>query len=231
MTKSDFNVAQIARDEEIARQLEVELIDVDHELAVEWTREEQDKCTVDERAKLLVEYFKRRKKQLAEVRAVAIRNKPSTKTQLRRLMMTYLKNMDFVPIGSEEDERMIIDMNKKAEEESSDKEGVDLILWGDLRTMFEANAEDELWHNQEKWSLKRWNFYENCRIHILILEDGIEIHMLEEKRYPLTTRTLERMLSLRLIVESASDATYDLLRLIQKQIDECGGNDRGENDL
>nr|GEW95007.1 putative Gag-Pol polyprotein [Tanacetum cinerariifolium] len=38
----------------------------------------------------------------------------------------------------------------------------------------------------------------------------------KERRYPLTTRTLERMRSLRLIVESASDAAYDLLRFIQK---------------
>nr|GEX18391.1 copia protein [Tanacetum cinerariifolium] len=112
------------------------------------------------------EYFERRKKQLAEERAVAIRNKPPTKTQLRRLMMTYLKNIDFVPIRSEEDERMIKDMNKKARE-----------------------------------------------------------------RYPLTTRTLERMLSLWLIVESASDDAYDLLRFIQKQIDESGGHDRREKDL
>ncbi|GJR41066.1 hypothetical protein Tco_1169864 [Tanacetum coccineum] len=28
-------------------------------------------------------------------------------------------------------------------------EGIDLILWGDLKTMFEANAVDELWKNQE----------------------------------------------------------------------------------
>nr|GEW40427.1 xylulose kinase-1 [Tanacetum cinerariifolium] len=179
MTKSDFDAAQIASDEEIARQLEVELqaevererqreeqpsmdyienlydevqtrIDVDHELAVRWTHEEQKKCTVDERAKLLAEYFERRKKQLTKERAAAIRNKPLTKTQLRRLMMTYLKNMgrfthsqlnkksfediqgiymkehklitDFVPIRSEEDERMIRDMNKKAKEESSNKD-------------------------------------------------------------------------------------------------------------
>nr|GFB45132.1 hypothetical protein [Tanacetum cinerariifolium] len=89
---------------------------------------------MDERAKLLAEYFERRKKQLAKERAVAIRNNPPTKTQLRRLMMTYLKNMgmftysqlnkksfediqglymkeqeliaDFVPIGSEEDENI-----------------------------------------------------------------------------------------------------------------------------
>nr|GFC72771.1 hypothetical protein [Tanacetum cinerariifolium] len=125
----------VARDEEIARQLEVELqaevererqreeqasmdyianlynevqsrIDNDHELAVRWTHEEQDKYTVDERAKLLAEYFERRKKQLAEER-------------VEQELIT-----DFVPIGFEEDERMIRDMNKKAKEESSDK-GVD----------------------------------------------------------------------------------------------------------
>ncbi|GKC86575.1 hypothetical protein Tco_1147224 [Tanacetum coccineum] len=31
--------------------------------------------------------------------------------------------------------------------ETTTPEGVDLVLWGDLRTMFNANAEDELWQN------------------------------------------------------------------------------------
>ncbi|GJX84643.1 hypothetical protein Tco_0335417 [Tanacetum coccineum] len=31
--------------------------------------------------------------------------------------------------------------------ETTTPEGVDLVLWGDLRTMFDANAEDELWRN------------------------------------------------------------------------------------
>ncbi|GKA98013.1 hypothetical protein Tco_0825907 [Tanacetum coccineum] len=33
---------------------------------------------------------------------------------------------------------------------TSTPEGIDLILWGSLRTMFEANAEDGLWKNQEE---------------------------------------------------------------------------------
>nr|GFB82694.1 hypothetical protein [Tanacetum cinerariifolium] len=88
------------------------------------TTRPDEKYTVVERAKLLADDFESRKKQLAEEKVVAIRNKPPTKTQLRRLMMTYLKNMEFVLIRSEEDERRIRDMNKKAKEESSDK-GVD----------------------------------------------------------------------------------------------------------
>ncbi|GKB78552.1 hypothetical protein Tco_0945447 [Tanacetum coccineum] len=148
MTRSGFDAAQAARDAEVARQLEVELqaevererqreeqasmdyianlydevqarIDVDHELAVILTHEEQEKYTVDERAKLLAEFFKRRKKQLAEERVAAIRNKPPTRTQLRSLMMTYLKHTEraanFMPIRSDEEEILIQKMNKKAD--------------------------------------------------------------------------------------------------------------------
>ncbi|GJR33707.1 hypothetical protein Tco_1209391 [Tanacetum coccineum] len=68
-------------------------IDADHELAVRLTHEEQEKYTIEERARLLVEFFDQRKKQLAVARAEAIRNKPPTKTQVRHIMITYLKHM------------------------------------------------------------------------------------------------------------------------------------------
>ncbi|GJU68863.1 hypothetical protein Tco_1255122 [Tanacetum coccineum] len=115
--------------------------------------------------------------------------------------------------------------------ESTMPEGVDLVLWGDLRTMFNINIEDDIWKGQEKWILRSWNFYENCRVHTLILEDGTEIHMLAKRKYPLTKETLERMLSLKLIVESASESAYNLLRFTQKQIDEYGSLDGSEKDL
>ncbi|GJW57641.1 putative ribonuclease H-like domain-containing protein, partial [Tanacetum coccineum] len=123
MTRSDFDAAQVARDAEVARQLEVELqagvervrqrekqasmdyianlydevqerIDAGYELVVRLTHEEQEKYIVDGRTKLLAEFFERRKKQLSEERATAIRNKPLTRTQLRSLMMTYLKHTE-----------------------------------------------------------------------------------------------------------------------------------------
>ncbi|GJW85525.1 hypothetical protein Tco_0158670 [Tanacetum coccineum] len=83
-------------------------------------------------------------------------------------------------------------------------EGVDLVLWGDLRIMFDANVDDELWQNQERWNLKSWDFYEYCGVHTLTLEDGTEIHMLVERKYPLKKETLERMMSLKLIAEFAN---------------------------
>ncbi|GJV45860.1 hypothetical protein Tco_1430396 [Tanacetum coccineum] len=56
-------------------------IDADHELVIRLTHEEQEKYTIKERARLLAEFFERRKKQLAAERAEAIRNKPPTRTQ------------------------------------------------------------------------------------------------------------------------------------------------------
>ncbi|GKC89006.1 hypothetical protein Tco_1149655 [Tanacetum coccineum] len=61
--------AQIERDAEVALRLQAELdeeliarIDVDYELAARMTQEEQEKYTIEERARLLAEFFERRKK-------------------------------------------------------------------------------------------------------------------------------------------------------------------------
>ncbi|GKB31127.1 hypothetical protein Tco_0870528 [Tanacetum coccineum] len=67
-------------------------INADQELATRMTLEEHEKYTVEERARMLAEFIKNIKKQLVVERAEAIRNKPPTKSQLRNLMMTYLKN-------------------------------------------------------------------------------------------------------------------------------------------
>nr|GFB01149.1 hypothetical protein [Tanacetum cinerariifolium] len=190
-------------------------------------------------------------------------------------MMTCLKNIDFVPIASEENERMIRDMNKKAEEESNDK-GVDstkrkkagsrmkkmskrqktdrfpVINWDLKFYHYDRHGAEGIYYRifrsdgSSRWiktffeMVIRFDRLDLVELYNLVMqrfetttpeEDGTEIHMLAERMYLLTTRTLERMMSLRLIAESASDAAYDLLRFIQKQIDESVGNDRGEKNL
>nr|GEW06663.1 hypothetical protein [Tanacetum cinerariifolium] len=37
---------------------------------------------------------------------------------------------------------------------TTSSEGVDLVFWGDLSTMFEETTDDDLWKNQEEWILK-----------------------------------------------------------------------------
>ncbi|GJU80055.1 hypothetical protein Tco_1282420 [Tanacetum coccineum] len=61
-------------------------------------------------------------------------------------------------------------------------EGIELILWGDLKIMMESSTEE----NDQK------------------LEDGTVIHMLVERRYPLSKDLLQRMLDLEWKVERES---------------------------
>ncbi|GKA42892.1 hypothetical protein Tco_0735552 [Tanacetum coccineum] len=239
---------QLARDEEMARKYDFiqARIEADRLLALRLQDEEREQFTVEERAKFLHDTIAAQRRFLAEQRAIAIRNKPPTRTQLRNQMMTYLKHVgnkkhsdlksktfediqalyekvkrfdeSFTAVGSTEDERRIKEMNegvkdpdqkslKKRVVEETPKtedtakvptkvdvieqvmeqyseitlEGIELILWGDLKIMMESSQE------------------ENDQI---------------EKIYPLSKDLLQRMLDLGLEVERETTAALDLIRLL-----------------
>ncbi|GJZ65311.1 hypothetical protein Tco_0622007 [Tanacetum coccineum] len=281
--RSDLDAAQIAKDAEIARLVELAemerereerqrqdqasvdyiaslydevqaKMDASEELAARLQMEEREMYTIEERSKLLAEFFERRKKLLAKERVDVVRNKPLTRTQLRSLMMTYLKHTD---------EKMIDKMNKKAagmdkeevpeeskstkvevkqegrEENIRKRSGRRLKMKATKKSKRQKTDSDLEEEEQLRASLKIVPDEEEeidyevlgTRVHILALEDGTKIHMLAERRYPLIRETLERMIELRLTVESEGEAVLDLLRFIQKQIDEFGGQDGSEKDL
>ncbi|GKC29455.1 hypothetical protein Tco_1036749 [Tanacetum coccineum] len=103
-------------------------------------------------------------------------------------------------------------------------EGIELILWGDLKIMMESSKEEndqsDFWNNQQNWEIVRWRLYEACGVYILELEDGTVIHMLVERRYPLSKELLQRMLDFGLEVEVDSTAALDLIRFIKQQLNE-----------
>ncbi|GJW91346.1 hypothetical protein Tco_0168899 [Tanacetum coccineum] len=66
----------------------------------------------------------------------------------------------------------------------------------------------------------RWRLYKACGVYIFELEDGTVIHMLVERRYPLSKGLLQRMLDFGFEVEVDSTAALDLIRFIKQQIDE-----------
>ncbi|GJW07049.1 putative ribonuclease H-like domain-containing protein [Tanacetum coccineum] len=302
-------------------------IDDDHELAVRLIHEEQEKYTIEERARLLAEFFERRKKQLAAERAKAIRNKPPTITKLGNddyddyLPQTYGEKKwidDFKPIDddsqqqaestkkrpradSEEesskkqkleedndaekeelrdsmdvvprddvaidveslatkypivdwkthilnenmmyyqiiradgssknykifsemlddfDRQDVIDLHRLVNEryETTSPEGYDLLLWGDLKTLFEPNEEDEIWKNQQDYNLISWRLFDSCGVHVLLMNTGVAIHMMIEKKYPLTQEMLSRMLNRRLEVDYESEMAFELLRFTRSQL-------------
>ncbi|GJT48182.1 hypothetical protein Tco_0974339 [Tanacetum coccineum] len=103
-------------------------------------------------------------------------------------------------------------------------DGFELILWGDLKIMMESltegNEQSDFWSGQQDWKIVTWRLYESCGVCILEFEDGIVIHMLVERRYPLSKDLLQRMLDLGLEVERESSVALDLIRFIKQQIDE-----------
>ncbi|GKA93942.1 hypothetical protein Tco_0815928 [Tanacetum coccineum] len=97
-------------------------------------------------------------------------------------------------------------------------EGFDLMLWGDLYTLFESDEEDEIWKSQHEYNLISWRLYEFCGIHILLMENGLAIHMLTEKKYPLSQEMPSKMLSRKLEVDHESSQAFELLRFIRSQV-------------
>ncbi|GJW78696.1 hypothetical protein Tco_0140378 [Tanacetum coccineum] len=76
---------------------------------------------------------------------------------------------------------------------SSKLAGNDLMLWGDLHTLFEPDEESEIWMNQNEYDLIK-------------------------KKYPLSQETISKMMSKRLEVDQESTQAYELLKFIRSQV-------------
>ncbi|GJW07082.1 putative reverse transcriptase domain-containing protein [Tanacetum coccineum] len=97
-------------------------------------------------------------------------------------------------------------------------EGFDLMLWGDLYVLFESDEEDEIWKSQHEYNLISWRLCDFCGIHILLMENGLAIHMLTEKKYPLSQEMISKMLKKKLEVDHESSQAIELLRFIRSQV-------------
>ncbi|GJV47791.1 hypothetical protein Tco_1438003 [Tanacetum coccineum] len=69
-------------------------IDDDHQLAERMRAQEQEELSIEEKATLFQKLLEKRRKHFAAKRAEEKRNKPQTKAQQRKIMCTYLKNME-----------------------------------------------------------------------------------------------------------------------------------------
>ncbi|GKC45091.1 hypothetical protein Tco_1062813, partial [Tanacetum coccineum] len=171
-------------------------------------------------------------------RAEEKRNRPPTRVQQRSIISMKRVNT-FVDYRTE----LMEESSKKAEAEiahESNKEKValdtiplalsiadrsskipvedlDLVLYGDLKTMFEPHVEDNVWKNQSDYRVLDWKLYDSCGVHSL-RKQNVHIHMLVEKRYPLTAPTITDMLNKKLQADHFSEMAYQLLKLLTKQL-------------
>ncbi|GJU98548.1 zf-CCHC domain-containing protein [Tanacetum coccineum] len=58
-----------------------------------------------------------------------------------------------------------------------------------------------------------WRLFDSCGIHVLLMDTGVAIHMMVEKKYPLTQEIFSRMLSRRLEVDHEKN-TKEFLRAL-----------------
>ncbi|GKD88264.1 hypothetical protein Tco_1363771, partial [Tanacetum coccineum] len=88
-------------------------------------------------------------------------------------------------------------------------EDLDLVLYGDSKTMFNPHVEDLVWKNQLDYRVLEWKLYDSCRVHSL-RKQNMHIHMLIEKRYPLTPATITDMLNKKLKADHWNEMCYQL---------------------
>ncbi|GKC67069.1 putative ribonuclease H-like domain-containing protein, partial [Tanacetum coccineum] len=125
--------------------------------------------------------------------------------------------MEVLHIFDRQDLFHLYDLVMKEYSEST-PEGIELILWGDLKIMMESSIEvtdqGDFWNDQQDWEIVTWRLYEACGVCILEFKDGTVIHMLVERKYPLSKELLQRMLDFGLEVEVESTAALDLIRVL-----------------
>ncbi|GKB13802.1 hypothetical protein Tco_0847725 [Tanacetum coccineum] len=224
-------------------------IDADAQLAERLQAEEREQMSVEEQARLLMEFIAARKKFFAAKRAEEQRNKPPTKAEQRKKMCTYMKHMagykdkkfkgksfdaikqmfdkaykqvnDFVPMDIDSSGKKAESSKKRTRavlgEESVKRQRVeDDAEKAELKACLDK--EDEIWKTQQDYTLISWKLYDSCGVHLLLMDTGSSIHMLVEKKYPLTQEMLSRMLSGRLEVDHECEMAFELLRFTRSQL-------------
>ncbi|GJU21224.1 hypothetical protein Tco_1154566 [Tanacetum coccineum] len=72
----------------------------------------------------------------------------------------------------------VMDLHRLVEERyaTSIPKGYDLMLWGDLKILYQPNEEDDVWRHQHEYNLISWRLFDSCGIRILLMDNGIDSH-------------------------------------------------------
>ncbi|GJU38499.1 hypothetical protein Tco_1191456 [Tanacetum coccineum] len=98
--------------------------------------------------------------------------------------------------------------------------GFDRLLWGYLMIVFNPSLEDDLWTSQQGWKIVSWKLHRSSRVHTIMSDNGLIIHMLVEVRYPLNKEVLSQLLKLKLETEKDDTMALELIKFIKKQLAE-----------
>ncbi|GJV98912.1 hypothetical protein Tco_1554164 [Tanacetum coccineum] len=105
--------------------------------------------------------------------------------------------IDAIPLAVKEDLETLWKLVKAKHGLTRPEEGYERVLWGDLKIMFDPHVEDTVWRNQQDYRVLDWKIYDSYGVHSLRMQH-MHIHMLVEKRYPLTPAIITDMLNKKL---------------------------------
>ncbi|GJY50488.1 hypothetical protein Tco_0441335 [Tanacetum coccineum] len=101
--------------------------------------------------------------------------------------------------------------------ENKPEEMYDIVLWGDLKTMFDPSlSDDAIWSLPLQQKIINWKYYPTCAAHCLTL-DASTIYMLVDRKYPLSKDDCQVMLKMKLLDGTMDTVCYQLLKIIKKQ--------------
>ncbi|GJS74418.1 hypothetical protein Tco_0707259 [Tanacetum coccineum] len=180
-------------------------IEADRLLAEKLQEQEREQFTIEERAKFLHDTIAAQRKFLAQQRSEAIRKQTSTQEITKNpnddLLEAYLNAVYQLVMDRFQDEM---------------PEGFDRVLWGDLMVLFNPDDKDEFWNSQLDWKIVSWKLHSSSGVHTLVTKEGVVIHMLVEKKYPLRKEVLMQMLKLKLESEEDSTMALELIKFVKK---------------
>nr|GEW32311.1 hypothetical protein [Tanacetum cinerariifolium] len=137
---------QVRLDEEVTLKLQAKFDKEEQRLARESAKKEQEAniALIEEWNDIQAKIDRR--KFFAAKAAKEKRNKPPTQAQQRKIMCTYLKNMEgkkLKDLKNKEDLEDLYTLVKAKYGSIRPVEDLDLLLWGDLKAMFEPHVEDQ----------------------------------------------------------------------------------------
>nr|GEV35488.1 hypothetical protein [Tanacetum cinerariifolium] len=96
---------------------------------------------------------------------------------------------------------------------------IDNLLFQTLKIMFEHHVEDNIWkYQQGTTKVLNCKLFDSCEVYCVTTQNMV-YYLLVEKMYPFTRNIIHQMWNcVRLQVDYEVEMTYDLLRLIKRQI-------------
>ncbi|GKB92073.1 hypothetical protein Tco_0964345 [Tanacetum coccineum] len=192
------------------------VITLDKEIALNIQAEIDEEFTIEEKATLFKELLEQRRKHFAAKRAEEKRNKPPTKTQQKKTMITYLKNMegwkhkdlkskDFDSIKELFDKAFKRKVNE--DKDIAELQSLMVVIPDEEEVAIDVvplAIKEDL---EDLYKLVKAK-YESTRP----VEDLDLIYMLVEKKYPLAPLTLSQMLEKKLQIDYESEMAYQLYK-------------------